>query len=171
MPNVKIDRHTVIGSIKDLLAIELNSIKDEIKLRLLSDTTFYDDYLREYQLFHQRSPELKFEVKPESLEDFEEAIKNELLFEVVINGKKAGIIAGSATDYYGVNAAYIFEEILYESFRGKGFGVHVQKAFTKKLKGRFSLLWGSISELNSPSLKTALKNGRQVSEIDYFFEL
>lgn len=170
MPNMKIDRHTVVGSIENLLAIELNQIKDEIVLKPLHNTNFYDNYLKEYELFHQASPEFKFVVRAESLDDFQEAIKENLLFEIVINGKMGGIIAGSATDYYGVNAAYIVEEILYDPFRGKGFGAYIQKAFTKKLKGRFSLLWGTISDLNYPSLKTALKNGRQVSEIDYFFE-
>jgi hypothetical protein len=39
------------------------------------------------------------------------------------------------------------------------------------LQGRYQLLWGTISSLNQPSLKTALRNERKVEEIEYSFKL
>ena len=36
---------------------------------------------------------------------------------------------------------------------------------------RFELIWGHISDLNPSSLKTALKNGRKITEIEYSFSL
>lgn len=164
--SMQIDRYTVVGVIDDLIQRELISIPDSIELVALTDMEFYDDYLKEYELFHERVPILRSVVKTQSIDDFKEAIQEKLLYKIIINGSVAGLIAGLARDYYGLKGVNILEEILFDSFQGKGFGVYIQRAFTLKLKNRYSILWGTISDLNTPSLKTALKNGRHVMEIE-----
>ena len=170
-PELEIDRYTIVGSVRNLTDYYLPEHAETVELVELSSTEFYDEYLNEYNIFHVKNPNLKDEVKPESLEDFEEAINNQLLYKIVIENKNAGIIAGSAFDYYRIQGVCILEEILYDSFKGKGLGIYIQKEFTKKLLGRSQLLWGTISSLNQPSLKTALRNGRKVEEIEYSFKL
>ena len=170
-PGLSIDRYTVVGTIENLIRQKLPEHKETVEIVKLNNTDFYADYLNEYKNFHDKINNLKDEVKPESLEDFKDAICNQLLYKIFINGKHAGIIAGSAFDYYGVKGVCILEEILYSSFKGKGYGAYLQKEFAKKLQGRYQLLWGTISSLNQPSLKTALRNGRKVEEIEYSFKL
>lgn len=168
---LEIDRYTIVGSISKIVKSKLADRSERVEVVELCNTEFYNDYLNEYQIFHKKVPELIDEVKAESLEDFQEAIDNKLLYQILIDGKKAGIIAGSAFDYYGLKGVCILEEILYDTFKGKGLGAYVQKAFAEALEGHYSVLWGTISHLNQPSLKTALRNGRRVEEIEYSFNL
>lgn len=170
-PELGIDRYTIAGTLENIIEHKTPERIETVEIFELSNTEFYDDYLNEYKIFHEKNHNLKDEVKPESLEDFKEAIDNQLLYKVIIENKHAGIIAGSAFNYYGIEGVCILEEILYDSFKGKGHGVYLQKEFAKKLRGRYQLLWGTISSLNQPSLKTALRNGRKVEEIEYSFKI
>ena len=169
--NFKIDRYTVMGNIQAIVEQKLKSIPDKVEIKALNEMNFYDDYVREYDILYKKSPQLKSEVKIESLESLLEAASENLLFEVIINGKRAGVIAGYVENYFGLNQVCILEELLFEKYRGKGFGVYLQKAFAQKMQGHFEILWGHISQLNPSSLKTALKNGRKVTEIEYSFSL
>src|SRR5690606_346984 len=105
------------------------------------------------------------------LEVLQQSLDDGLLFKILINGIFAGIIAGSHREYHGLAGVSIMEEILFNPFRSKGHGVHIQRAFTKRIQGFSRLLWGTISSKNEPSLKTALKNGRRITEVDYLLPL
>ena len=133
--------------------------------------SFYDDYVDQYKILYDHSPHLKNEVKVESLESLNEAAKEGLLFEIKINSMRAGVIAGYVEDYFGKIELCILEELLFEDYRRKGFGAYLQKEFAHKMQSRFELLWGHISELNPSSLKTALKNGRKITEVEYRFKI
>ncbi len=89
----------------------------------------------------------------------------------MIDGVFAGVLAGTRKDYHGVSGVSILEEILFHEFKGKGNGVHTQRCFAERIKGSYEVLWGTIAQKNEPSLRTALRNGRRISETDYFFRL
>lgn len=167
----KIDRYTVMGNIQDIVNLELPAIPDQVELIPMKSMNFYDEYVNEYEKLYLIAPHLKNEVKIESLETLNGAGNEDLLFAIVINGSRAGVIAGYTEDYFGTKEICILEELLFESFRRKGFGVYLQKAFALKMLNRFYLMWGHISDLNPSSLKTALKNGRKITEIEYSFSL
>ena len=167
----KIDRYTVMGNIQDVINLPLAKISDHVELMPLKEMSFYEDYVSEYEILYSKSPHLKNEVKIESLESLNDAGKENLLFEILINGQRAGVIAGYTENYFGKKEICILEEVLFETYRGKGFGVYLQKAFAVKMLNRFELMWGHISDLNPSSLKTALKNGRKITEIEYSFNL
>lgn len=173
-PDLTIDRHTVVGNVKELLKVNLPTSTCKITLEEFENTDFtdfYDSYLNEYTLFHKAAPHLIDEVKPESLEDLSQALQDKLLYKIIIDGVHAGIIAGSFSEYYGLKSVYIIEEILYNSFRGKGMGAYIQKAYLEKVQNKCDYLWGTISDMNQSSLKTALKNGRKIEEIQYIYKL
>lgn len=167
--NFKIDRYTVMGNIQVIVEQKLKSIPDKVEIKALNDMNFYDEYVSEYEKLYKYFPQLKSEVKIESLAAFIEAASEKLLFEVIMNGKRAGVIAGYVENYFGINQVCILEELLFENYRGNGHGVYLQKAFAQKMQGRFEILWGHISQLNPSSLKTAIKNGRKITEIEYSF--
>ena len=167
----KIDRYTVMGIIKEVVDLKLAAIIDVIELIALKEMKFYEEYVSEYEKLYDKSPHLKSEVKVESLESLNNVAKEDLLFEIVINGERAGVIAGYIEDYFGKKEICILEEILFEAYRRKGFGVYLQKEFAVKMLNRFELMWGHISDLNPSSLKTALKNGRKITEVEYSFSL
>ncbi|MGE3609323.1 MAG: hypothetical protein AB7I27_07035 [Bacteriovoracaceae bacterium] len=161
------DRFTVAGKIDSILREKLCT---EVKIELVatSEIDFYERYVQEYLVFHEQRPELKLEVRSESLDDLNESLKSNLLYKIMINDEFAGVIAGAISNYHGISGASVLEELLFSTFRGKKLGVHVQYEFAKKLKGRFEVLWGTISPKNQSSLKTALKNQRKITETDYF---
>lgn len=170
-PTLLADRFTVAGLLTEIVANKLADRSEKIELKALDHSNFYPVYLEEYQIFHQKNPSLIDEVKAESLEDFQEAMSNRLCFEIFINNERAGIIAGTKLAYYGQSGVCILEEILYDRYKGQGFGPYIQKAFAEQIAHDYKILWGTISHLNQPSLKTALKNSRRIEEIEYCSQL
>ena len=166
-----VDRYTVVGDMSMMLGNPIDGSNAVIELQAPEQIDFYDLYLQEYEIFHHQTPSLKLEVRAESLEDLKQSMSDGLLFKILINGTVAGVIAGLDRDYHGLNGVSILEEILFHQFRGRGHGVHIQRAFSNRIKAKANLLWGTISHMNEPSLRTALKNGRQITEVDYFFPL
>lgn len=165
--HANIDSLTVAGLIKEMPTLH----SQEIELRPATSVDFYDRYLEEYEAFYQKDPELRHEVRTESLEGFDEPLKNGLLFKVFIKESFAGIMAGQKSDLYGRKGLCVYEELLFQEFKGQGYGPLIQNAFVKKLEHQFELLWGTISPLNPRSLKTALRNGRKITEADYLLKL
>lgn len=167
LTHANIDRFTLAGLIKEMPSL----YSEEIELRPATSVDFYDRYLEEYEAFYNKDPELRHEVRTESLEGFDEPLKEGLLFKVFIKDNFAGIMAGQKNDLYGRKGLCVYEELLFQEFKGQGYGPLIQNAFAKKLENQFELLWGTISPLNTRSLKTALRNGRKITEADYFLIL
>lgn len=165
--DANIDRLVVAGLIKEMP----NLHSEKVQLRAALSIDFYDRYLEEYEAFYKKDPELRHEVRTESPDGFDEPLKEGLLFKVFINEKFAGIMAGQKSDLYGRKGLCVYEELLFQKFKGQGYGPLVQNAFAKKFENEFELLWGTISPLNYRSLKTAFRNGRKITEADYFFRL
>lgn len=168
---LEVDHYTLVGQVHEIVKEELPIRKETIELKEIHALEFYNEYLEEYKLFHRKNPDLIDEVNPESLEDLKEAMDNALIYQILIDNKTAGMIAASFTEYNGIKSIYIKEEILYDTFKGFKFGVYLQKEFAKKINGRGHFLWGTIAHLNQVSLKTALRNGRKIEEISYFYKL
>lgn len=90
LANANIDRFTVAGLIKEMPTL----YSEEVELRSATSVDFYDRYLEEYEVFYRKDPELRYEVRTESLEGFDEPLKEGLLLKVFIKGNFAGIMAG-----------------------------------------------------------------------------
>lgn len=169
--NYQIDTYRIAGKIDDIIKMELIQNPQELQLVPLETMDFYEQYVHEYNLFHSKFPQLKKTVKVESLKSLNYAAKKNLLFKFLVDGTTAGLIAGIEDDYWGQSGVHVLDELLFDQFKGKGFGVYIQKEFTKLLKGRYEVLWGTINNANIPSQKTALKNGREIVELDVNFLL
>lgn len=159
------DRFVIAGLIEEMEGLSSSGIV----LETPKEIDFYEKYKDEYELFHQMHPALAREVKREDKIDLQDALRKNLLFTIYIDGTFAGLIAGYESDYNGIKGVCILEELLFHSYRGKGYGPQIQNAFANKLRGKYKILWGTISAKNAPSLKTALSNRRKVIETDYFF--
>ena len=162
------DRYTVVGDLREILGRPKVSA-GKVELCVPADLGFYQAYLEEYEAFHQASPELRQEVRPESREDLQDSLEAGLLFQIFIDGNFAGVIGGDLQKYHGIQSVHVREEILFRSYRGRGFGAQAQRAFCEALDGSVKLLCGSIFHKNTSSLKTALRNGRRITEIDIFY--
>ncbi len=168
---LEIDRYTLVGEVNQLLQREIFKSHETVELLQINNMNFYEHYLAEYESFHAKVPSLVDDVKAESVDEFKTSMDQNLVFKVLINGIEAGIVAGSAQDYYSQPGVLILEEILYEGFKGRGLGVYVQRAFIKILRDKYKIIWGTISHQNQASLKTAIKNHRKIEEIEYVYHL
>lgn len=165
--STSMDRFIVAGAVKAIP----NLLSDEVELHSVTSIDFYQRYKEEYEAVYQKDPELRHEIRMEDFEDFEDLLKEGLLFKVFIKGNFAGIMGGKPSNLYGCSGVCIHEEILFQDYKGQGYGPLIQNAFARKLENRFELLWGTISPKNVRSLKTALRNGRKITEVEYFFDL
>lgn len=90
-------------------------------------------------------------------------------FRVFIDEQLAGFIAARPEHYRAWTGWNIVEELLHPTFRRKGYAAAMQQAFIKKLAPALgTAVFGTINARNTPSLKTALRVGRQVAKCGTF---
>lgn len=165
-----LDDYILIGNLLDLKKEIIDNRL--VSIELATEMDFYEDYSREYDLFHKESPVLAGEVRKESFDDLKKAMDDSLLFKVMIDQKFVGVIAGRVEEKYGVKGICVLEKFLFSDFRNKGYGNIFQQLFINELAKRdYKILWGNIFHKNYGSLKTALGTGRKIVETIYCFDL
>ena len=139
-------------------------------IRLEADPTvaFYDEYCQMYgspQPAH-RSPTLELRTS------LEQCAQTQGLFRVMIDNRSAGVIAARPDSYRSWRGWHVVEEVLHPDYRGRHLAAAMQQAFLRRLEPeREPFLFGTIAAANMPSLRTALRVGRQVLEIGGFVPL
>ncbi|MCP4911691.1 MAG: GNAT family N-acetyltransferase [Oligoflexia bacterium] len=128
----------------------------------------YSEYTKIYEEWGKTNPQVARFVSKESEEDLADAAKNNLYFRFNIDGEFAGIICAEEDSLYGHDSIYIFEELIFEKFRGQGLATIMQKMFHLKFPHK-KYVWGHILHENQSSLKTALACNRRVLEREVFF--
>jgi hypothetical protein len=166
----RVARRVICGFI-DELQKPAESSNPHIQLSLIDDDNYYDWYQGVYADFHRKNHNLLNWVPCNSKEEMDESRLQKLLFWIDINGERAGTIGGCKSTFLGVNAIYMNEILLTDSFRGKGFASQVQRIYLASLTDRFDLVWGTIDAKNIPSTKTALRVGRKIIRSEIFIPL
>lgn len=95
-------------------------------------------------------------------------LRDELLFFIFIDSKKAGLIGGRTAGLLGKLGVYFTEIVLSSDFKGKGFASVAQRAFIDSLPDGIELIWGTIDSKNVSSTKTALRVGREAVRSEFF---
>lgn len=139
-------------------------------IRLEADPTvaFYDEYSEMYGSPQPapRSPTL------ESRTSLEQCAQAQGLFRVMIDNRPAGVIAARPDAYRSWRGWHVVEEVLHPDYRGRHLAPAMQQAFLRRLQPeREPFVFGTIAAANRPSLRTALRVGRQVLEIGGFVPL
>lgn len=138
------------------------------ELRTTKAPMDYEEYSKIYEEWGKTNPEVARFVSKESKEDLIEAANNGLYFRFFIDGEFAGIICAEDDSLYGHDSIYIFEELIFEKFRGQGLAKIMQKMFHLHFPNK-RYVWGHILNENQSSLKTAKACGRKVLEREVFF--
>jgi len=132
----------------------------------------YEKRLDSFLRFHALHPELKNRVTPESLVDLRSCGQEGSLFEVKVGDKSAGLIAAHSGQQAPLRGWCVWEEFLYEEFRGQGLATVMQRLLVHNLPPREGdSLFGTIDYRNLPSLKTALGVGRIIVGTRFFCPL
>ncbi|CAN5710822.1 hypothetical protein BH10BDE1_BH10BDE1_03250 [soil metagenome] len=158
--NLRASRNHVVGRVADIRKRDHPKFCQSIQLEPLQSTENFGWYDRAYEAFHLAQPELKSWVPITDREDLEACARDGLLFEVKIDGARAGLIAAEKSPLLGLVGAYMTEFLLLAPFKGRGLAPALQRLFVEKLPGDVELIWGTIDARNFSSMKTAEKVGR-----------
>jgi hypothetical protein len=91
-----------------------------------------------------------------------QCLEQGLLYEVLVDGAWSGLIAARADLVAGVRGLQVVEIVLTCAARGQGLGPAVHQRFARAVAAidPTTVILGTISAKNAPSLRTALKAGR-----------
>ncbi|SBN61632.1 hypothetical protein GA0004736_0519 [Curtobacterium sp. 9128] len=109
-------------------------------------------------------PRLDQWATPSDVATLQDAEEEGLLFDVVIEGRVAGVVAASREDARGFTGYSVEEIVLDDAHRGRGYGPVVLHCLADRLPdGGSDVLWGHINAGNTRSLRNALASGRVVT--------
>ena len=143
--------------------------EDSITLKEIVSDDYYEWYQREYEEFHSLVPGLATRVLVNAKEVMEDSRSEGLLYEVLIEGERIGMVAAERSSFLGKPGIYFNEIYLCKNQRGKGLAKIVQKLFIKKVSNPDEIIWGTIDSDNLPSQRTAMKNNRRPVRFENFF--
>jgi hypothetical protein len=169
----KICQHFLAAPVGIMVAKQDALAHGRVSLQLPKNTEFYPSYVDAYNQMYSERPELKDEVRTESEETLEGCLKEGLLYEIIIDGTWAGIIAARRQLVAGVRGIFMVEILLCGAARGQGLASVVHKEFSRKIVAidPEAVVTGTIAAANSPSLKAALRAGRVEIGTTRWFEL
>jgi len=159
------DQRFVIGNLPKIIASEAPpeppAETGTLTLEKTTVSNCYQNYRETYEEFFKDNPQWLDRLHIEPLESLEECAKCGGLFQVLIDGECAGLIASKPGIYRGISGWLMIDEVLTKPYRGRGFAPVMQRMFLERLdQGICKLVMGTIDCANKPSLGTALRNGR-----------
>jgi len=167
------DLHYVVGNMENLRTLPYPDNYASIRLqRPSTGNNFYPYYDRTYEALVSETPIYKELVAKEQAEDLQALADKGYLFLAYIDGEQAGLVAVDICSEYCLQGFCVFEEILSEKYRGKGYGKALQRHLIEALAIHETRhLYGTIDDRNTPSLKTALGVGREKIAAYVFYPL
>jgi L-amino acid N-acyltransferase YncA len=173
MPGISRDHHFLAGLAREMAARQPSAGLARVSLRRPAGLEFYPRYVDSYQQMYAERPHLKAKVRIESEESLSECDAAGFLYEIMVDGNWAGIVAARPELIAGVRSMFMTEIVLNAAARGQGLGpaVHQRLAANVAAIDDRSILTGIIAAANVPSLKTATRAGRAEIGGWYRFDL
>ncbi len=147
----------------------ISNIKKEDKPKYFEAITFkkannlgwYEKYKTSFEALLNTTPGFEERVQLESKEILNEIKDANLLFEAHLDGELLGIIGVMKDQEYLFEGYIIYEEFIFEAFRGKNYAAALQRHLIEQLSSEANeMIFGTIHYDNLPSKKTALRVGR-----------
>jgi hypothetical protein len=125
------------------------------------DTGIYEGYLRIHEIHVRSTPIHARYARCESREDLQELAEMGFLFDVLVEGGWAGLLAARPVAVGGMRGAVVIELILDHSHRGKGYGPALSTLLARALPlAGDQALCGTVHYENKPAYRAALASGR-----------
>jgi hypothetical protein len=162
-PAARLYRHLLAAPAGSMAARPEASGLHRIALRRAANLDFYPEYEAAYAQMLAERPHLKDEIGVESRRTLAECLEQGLLFEVLVDGAWSGLIAARRDLVAGVRGLQVVEIVLTRPVRGHGLGPAVHQGFAGAVAAidPATVILGTISARNAPSLRAARKAGRQ----------
>jgi hypothetical protein len=164
-------RRYVVGNIMSLSRTAVPAGYERIRLEEMKNASDLKWYERAYAAFHEEQPEMASWVPITECEDLQQCAEDGLLYKVLVDEDRAGLIAGRREALLGLSGIYMAELLLLPPYKGKGLAPALQRKFLGQLDSGIELVWGTIDARNTPSTRTALKMGRKAIRTEFFLPL
>jgi L-amino acid N-acyltransferase YncA len=116
-----------------------------------------------YAELARRNPDLKMWARAEDAESLAACADEGLLFEVLLDGVAAGVVAAVRDDAHGMSGFSVEELCLDSDSRGRRLAAGVLQRLVDELPAEDGdVLWGTIHPDNAPSLRNSVSVGREV---------
>jgi hypothetical protein len=158
-----VDMYVVAGLVDVLLERPRVPAYDRIVLRRGAAEPLAERVADIYRGLGERNPELVLWATPEDAESLAECETEGLLFEVVVEGDPAGVVAAVRDDAHGMRGFSVQEICLDVQHLGQRLAPGVMDHLLESLPaGQGDVLWGTIHPDNAASLRNALSVGRGI---------
>ena len=158
-----VDQYVVAGLVANLRARPHTAAYDLVALRAAPAESMAERTATTYRERLTGEPESALWAQPEDVESLAESAAEGLLFEVLVDGAPAGVVAAIRADAHGMAGFSVQELCLDSHHRGRRLAAGLLQRLLAQLPARSGdALWGTIHAANSPSLHNALSVGRQV---------
>lgn len=109
----------------------------------------------------QTDPAHALHTRAESMQDLAALAKAGTLFDVLVDGWWAGVLAADPGVAHGLRGATVIELLLDPAVRGRGYGPHLSTLLARHLPlPDDQILFGTVHIDNTPAYRSALRAGR-----------
>ncbi len=135
---------------------------ERVHLRRSTGLDFYPRYKAIYDATYGERPELRGEVRTETEESLALCLREGLLFEIIADGKWAGVVAAKWRTLVGIRGISMVEIVLSAEMRGQRLGAAVHQHFAAAVMEAQpgAVIMGTIWDRNTWSLQAARRAGR-----------
>ncbi|MGH9068893.1 MAG: GNAT family N-acetyltransferase, partial [Acidimicrobiales bacterium] len=153
-PGTGADTRLLAGRLGDLRSRPLTP---ELSARPAADLSFYNAYVAIHEAHCRAEPAHALHARVEARADLEELGAAGRLYEVLVDGRWAGVLAAEAGVRRGLRGAVVVELLLDPGVRGRGYGAQLSTLLARLVPepdGQFLL--GTIHADNYPAYRSAL---------------
>ena len=163
-PGSDADKRDLVGALADLAA---QPLPRELSVQIATDLSFYPRYQRIHDQQVAAEPEHATHARLETREDLAELVEQGLVFDVLVEGRWAGVLATWRAVRRSVRGFEVVELLLDPQVRGRGYGKHLSSALAASVLARGDrssadqYLLGTIHVDNVRAYRSALAAGRR----------
>ena len=162
-PRCSVDQYVVAGPVHDLRGRPRAPSYDLVALRPGDAAALADRAAGIYAELVRRNPDLLMWARAEDAESLASCADEGLLFEVLLDGEPAGVVAAVRDDAHGMCGFRVVVLCLDADRRGRRLAPGVLQRLVDELPAEDGdVLWGTIHPDNAPSLRNSLSVGREV---------
>jgi len=158
-PGTRSDKRNVAGRLGELRP---NNVPPELSAEIATGLDFYERYAQIHRDHVAHDPAHGLHTRIESREDLGELLEARTLFDVLLGGQWAGLVAAEPGVQHSLRGAVVVELFLDASVRGRGYGKHLSTLLAQQAEApKNQFLLGTIHVDNTAAYRSALASGRQ----------
>jgi hypothetical protein len=162
-PRCSVDQYVVAGPVAELRGRPRASSYEVVSLLPGEAAALAARAAAIYAELARRNPDLLMWARAEDAESLAACADEGLLFEVLVDGEPAGVVAAVRDDAHGMSGFSVEELCLDADRRGRRLSPGVLQRLVDELPAADGdVLWGTIHPDNAPSLRNSRSIGREV---------